>query len=103
MNWSNLSHKLGLGTWQLGGANLINGVPMGWDAMDEHVAVEILQQAILSGIQFIDTADSYGQGQSEFYIGQAIRTHKKDADWDRSKIMICTKFGNRVLTDGTRF
>jgi len=100
LNWSNLSHKLGLGTWQLGGVNLINGVPMGWDAMDEHVAVGILQQAILSGIEFIDTADSYGQGQAELYIGQAIRAHK-NAGWDRSKIMICTKFGNRVLDDGT--
>ena len=101
MNWSNLSHKLGLGTWQLGGVNLINGVPMGWDAMDEYVAVDILQQAILSGIQFIDTADSYGQGQSEFYIGRAIQGLKKNSPWDRSQIMICTKFGNRVLDDGT--
>ena len=101
MNWSNLSHKLGLGTWQLGGVNLINGTPFGWDSMDEHTAVGILQTAFTSGIQFIDTADSYGQGQAELYIGQAIRKHKKEADWDRSKIMICTKFGNRVLDDGT--
>lgn len=99
MNWSNLSHKLGLGTWQLGGVNLINGVPMGWDSMDEHTAVGILQTAFSSGIQFIDTADSYGQGQAELYIGQALGAHK-NADWDRSKIMICTKFGNRVLDDG---
>ena len=101
MNWSNLSHKLGLGTWQLGGVNLIHGIPMGWDFMDEHIAVGILQAAFTSGIQFVDTADSYGQGQAELYIGQAIRKHKKEADWDRSKIMICTKFGNRVLDDGT--
>ena len=101
MNWSNLSHKLGLGTWQLGGVNLIHGVAMGWDSMDERTAVGILQTAFSSGIQFIDTADSYGQGQAERYIGQAIRTHKKDSDWDRSKIIICTKFGNRVLDDGT--
>jgi aryl-alcohol dehydrogenase-like predicted oxidoreductase len=74
---------------------------MGWDAMDESTAVEILLTAIKSGMQFIDTADSYGQGQAELYIGQAIRAHTKDADWDRSKIMICTKFGNRVLDDGT--
>ena len=101
MNWSNLSHKLGLGTWQLGGVNLIHGVAMGWDSMDERTAVGILQTAFSSGIQFIDTADSYGQGQAELYIGQAIRAHKKNADWDRSKIMICTKFGNRVLDDGS--
>lgn len=85
----------------MGGENLINGIPMGWDAMNEHMAVGILQTAFSSGIQFIDTADSYGQGQAELYIGQAIRAHTKDADWDRSKIMICTKFGNRVLDDGT--
>ena len=100
MNWSNLSHKLGLGTWQLGGVNLIHGVAMGWDSMDEHTAVGILQTAFSSGIQFIDTADSYGQGQAELYIGQALQAHK-NSDWDRSKIMICTKFGNRVLDDGT--
>ncbi len=100
MNWSNLTHKLGLGTWQLGGVNLIHGVAMGWDSMDEHTAVGILQTAFSSGIQFIDTADSYGQGQAELYIGQALQAHK-NSDWDRSKIMICTKFGNRVLDDGT--
>ena len=100
MNWSSLSHKLGLGTWQLGGVNLIHGVAMGWDSMDEQTAVGILQTAFSSGIQFIDTADSYGQGQAELYIGQALRAHK-NSDWDRSKIMICTKFGNRVLDDGT--
>jgi len=100
LNWSNLSHKLGLGTWQLGGVNLINGVPMGWDSMDDYTAIEILQTAFSSGIQFIDTADSYGQGQAELYIGQALRAHK-NSDWDRSQIMICTKFGNRVLDDGT--
>ena len=100
MNWSNLSHKLGLGTWQLGGVNLIHGVAMGWDSMDEHTAVGILQTAFSSGIQFIDTADSYGQGQAELYIGQALQAHK-NSDWDRSKIMICTKFGNRVLDDVT--
>ena len=101
MNWSNLSHKLGLGTWQLGGVNLINGIAMGWDAMDEGTAVEILLTAIKSGIQFIDTADSYGQGQAEQFIGQALRVIKNDADWNRSQLMICTKFGNRVLDDGT--
>ena len=101
MNWSNLSHKLGLGTWQLGGVNLINGIAMGWNAMDEGTAVEILLAAIKSGIQFIDTADSYGQGQAEQFIGQALRVIKNDADWERSQLMICTKFGNRVLDDGT--
>jgi len=85
----------------MGGDHVINGIPMGWDAMNESTAVEILLTAIKSGIQFIDTADSYGQGQAELYIGQAIKVHKKDADWDRSKLMICTKFGNRVLDDGT--
>jgi aryl-alcohol dehydrogenase-like predicted oxidoreductase len=101
LNCTDLSHKLGLGTWQLGGVNLINGVAMGWDSIDEHIAVGILQTAFSSGIQFIDTADSYGQGQSEFYIGRAIQGLKKNSDWDRSRIMICTKFGNRVLTYGT--
>lgn len=101
MNWSNLSKQLGLGTWQLGGVNLINGIAMGWDAMDESTAVEILLTAIKSGIQFIDTADSYGQGQAEQFIGQALSVIKNDADWDRSQLMICTKFGNRVLDDGT--
>ena len=100
MNWSNLTHKLGLGTWQMGGENLIQGVPMGWDAMDASIAVEILLTAIKSGIQFIDTADSYGQGQSELYIGQALQEFNMVSGWDRSQIMICTKFGNRILEDG---
>lgn len=52
---------------------IFNGIPICWDVMDERRAHDILHTATRLGIQFIDTADSYGQGPSELLIDQAIQ------------------------------
>ncbi len=46
-----------------------------------------------SGINLVDTADGYGGGKSEEYIGQAIKGH-------RSEWVVLTKFGNYQLAQG---
>ena len=53
---------------------------------DERQTAAIVQQAIESGINMIDTADVYGHGASEELLGKAIRGHRDD-------LVIATKVG----------
>jgi aryl-alcohol dehydrogenase-like predicted oxidoreductase len=69
--------ECGLGCWQLGGGW---GVP--WD---DAIAQETLTAAYASGIRFFDTADGYGNGDSERSLGRFRRTHPD--------IVIATKLG----------
>ncbi|RXK48964.1 aldo/keto reductase [Aquirufa rosea] len=91
-----LHQKLGLGTWQLGGPNVVQGKAMGWGEINEEESLDILVTALESGIQFIDTADSYGKGLSEKMVGKALRTANFTQD-----VIVCTKFGNVYLPDGS--
>lgn len=72
--------EIGLGTWQLGNAD--------WGQVDEGQAMEILQAYVEAGGNFIDTADVYGMGTSERFIGKFLRQTDK-------KIYIATKLGRR--------
>ncbi len=70
--------EVGLGTWQIGAD---------WGkAFSEDKAFEILTAAVESGITFFDTADVYGNGQSESFIGQFLKHSDKS-------IRVATKFG----------
>ena len=61
--------------------------------VDQAGTQEILDTALETGINFIDTADGYGGGLSEEYIGNAIRA-KRD-EW-----VVMTKFGNYRMGPG---
>lgn len=89
--------KLGFGTWQLGGENIINGHHRGWGDIDENAAIQAIHGAIDRGIQFFDTADAYGWGRSEEILGKAIKPYTRD------KLVICTKFGHRQGPQGNTF
>lgn len=70
---------IGLGTWGLGGfyeRDYNND-----DARD----VASIQAAISLGVTHLDTAEIYGEGQSEILIGRAIK------GFDRSKLTITSK------------
>jgi len=54
--------EIGLGTWQLGGAD--------WGDVGEDEAQAVLRAATDAGISFLDTADVYGLGLSEERIGR---------------------------------
>ena len=69
--------EVGLGCWQLGGD---------FGPINEATATAILEQAVKDGITFFDTADVYGGGQSESYIGKTLATLAPDA-------VIATKYG----------
>ncbi|MBI3034866.1 aldo/keto reductase [Candidatus Woesearchaeota archaeon] len=69
---------IGIGTWGIGGN-------FEADSSKEREEIRIIQQAIDFGIRHIDTAELYGQGQTEKEIGKAIRK------FDREKLFITTK------------
>lgn len=89
-----LTSRLGFGTWQFGGPNVVNGNPTGWGEIDKAEAVRAVHVALDQGINFFDTADSYGRGQSESILQEAF------AQKPSSDVIVCTKFGNRQLPDG---
>jgi predicted aldo/keto reductase-like oxidoreductase len=45
---------------------------------DREKGMEALDTALKSGINYIDSAASYGDGQSESWIGEYLRSHKKN-------------------------
>jgi aryl-alcohol dehydrogenase-like predicted oxidoreductase len=73
--------EISLGTWQVGGR---------WgEAFSEKNAETILNAAIDAGINFIDTADVYGDGLSEKVVGKVVRSRR---EW----IHVATKCGRRL-------
>lgn len=80
---------IGLGTWQFGGE-------WGKD-FTQHEVNEIIAASRDSGINFIDTAECYGDHLSESFIGRAIQQ-------DREKWIVATKFGHHYhgFMDRTR-
>ena len=62
---------------------------------DEDKALEALNRAIDLGITYIDTAHSYGDGQSEERIGQVMATRRKE-------VTLATKLTARTADQGRR-
>jgi aryl-alcohol dehydrogenase-like predicted oxidoreductase len=59
----------------------------GWyGAIDEAAAVDTLRHALDIGVNFIDTADAYGNGHNEELVGRAIKGRRPDC-------IVATKFG----------
>jgi aryl-alcohol dehydrogenase-like predicted oxidoreductase len=54
--------------------------------IDAAATQEVVRAALDTGINFFDTADVYGKGQSEEFLGRALGL-------DRNQVFIATKFG----------
>ena len=80
---------LGLGCWAIGGPALSGGQPIGWGEVNDAESIRAIHAAIELGVNFLDTANSYGAGHSERVIAQAIKGR-------RDQVIIATKFGNVV-------
>jgi aryl-alcohol dehydrogenase-like predicted oxidoreductase len=74
--------EISLGTWQVGGKW---GEPFSHDNADR-----ILNAAVDAGINFIDTADVYGDGESEKAVGRLVRSRTGE------RIYVATKCGRRL-------
>jgi aryl-alcohol dehydrogenase-like predicted oxidoreductase len=72
--------EVSLGAWQIGGA---------WGDVSDASAEQVLHAAIEEGINFIDTADVYGDGRSERFIAKVLG--KTGAD-----VIVATKVGRRL-------
>jgi aryl-alcohol dehydrogenase-like predicted oxidoreductase len=56
-----------------------------WGEPDHDTSVRIIHRALDAGINFIDTADVYSQGESEIIVGKAL------ADGRRDDVVLATK------------
>lgn len=73
--------EISLGTWQVGGK---------WGSQFDHsLAESILREAIEVGVNFIDTADLYSDGESEKASGKIARQAGK-------RIYVATKCGRKL-------
>lgn len=62
---------IGLGTWQFsGGKGLVGGY---WKALDKATTCAIVEKAIAGGINWFDTAEAYGKGESECNLSKALK------------------------------
>ena len=73
--------EVSLGTWQIGGK---------WGEPFNHQNAErILNHAIDQGINFIDTADVYGEGESEKAVGKVLKERSEE-------VYFATKCGRKL-------
>jgi aryl-alcohol dehydrogenase-like predicted oxidoreductase len=84
--WGRDAGVIGLGTWQLGAD---------WGTVSEEEAHATLQAAYDAGVTFFDTADVYGDGRSEQFLGSFRKA--------RPAITIATKMGRRVAQEPANY
>jgi aryl-alcohol dehydrogenase-like predicted oxidoreductase len=73
--------EISLGTWAFGD---------GWGTVSEDDALSALNRAVDLGVNFLDTADVYGDGRSERLIGRLLKDRPDD------EILVATKAGRRL-------
>ena len=56
-----------------------------WGEPDHEAATRIIHRALDAGVNFIDTADVYSQGESEVIVGKALKGR-------RDEVILATKF-----------
>jgi aryl-alcohol dehydrogenase-like predicted oxidoreductase len=72
--------RISFGAWAIGGS---------WGKVDDSESYAALNRAIDLGVNFIDTADVYGDGRSERLVGKLLKERKEE-------IFVATKAGRRL-------
>ena len=72
--------EIGLGTWNIGGS---------WGDISDEAGREAVRAALDAGIDFIDTADVYGDGRSERHIAHVLEERN-------ANVTVATKAGRRL-------
>jgi len=72
--------EISFGAWAIGGA---------WGTVKDDESLAALHTAIDEGVNFIDTADVYGDGRSERLIAQVLKERSEE-------IFVATKAGRRL-------
>src|SRR6266851_2702863 len=73
--------SIGFGVWGIGGS--------AWGSTDDQTSLAALHRAIDLGVNFIDTADVFGDGHSEQLIAQVRKARSE-------QLIIATKVGRRL-------
>ena len=82
--------EIGVGAWQLGGPLVLDGKPDGHPDLGKDFVVNLIRRCGDElGINFIDSAEQYGAGESERRVGEALEGR-------RDRWIIGTKFGATV-------
>ena len=85
MELNKLSH-IGLGTWQL--SNGVGELGRFWPALDEQTVSAIVEASLSAGVNWFDTAEKYGDGESERALSQALKAAGKTS----SEVFIADKW-----------
>ncbi len=71
--------------------------PIGFGSLrltpEDGIYRETLYKALQSGIHFVDTSGTYGNGASEIVIGEVIREYLSEEPEQKDSIVLCTKMG----------
>ena len=73
--------EIGFGAWAIGAD---------WGEVDDTTAMAALHAAVDAGVNFIDTADVYGDGRSERFVARLVRERPSD------DLVVATKAGRRL-------
>src|SRR5919199_5802750 len=84
-------HYRGLGRTGTQVSELCLGCMMFGDRTDKASSFDIIDRAIDSGINFLDTANVYGRGASEEIVGKALKRNGK-----RERVVLTTKVHGRM-------
>jgi aryl-alcohol dehydrogenase-like predicted oxidoreductase len=69
--------RMALGGYPFGGLNRANDWDP-WSAEGRRTAIATINRALDSGINYIDTAPAYGNGNSEVLIGEVMKTRRAE-------------------------
>jgi aryl-alcohol dehydrogenase-like predicted oxidoreductase len=72
--------EISFGAWAIGGT---------WGEVDDAQSLRALHAAVDAGMNFIDTADVYGDGRSERLVGRLVKERKE-------AVYVATKAGRRL-------
>ncbi|MDD5034948.1 MAG: aldo/keto reductase [Methylococcaceae bacterium] len=84
---------IGIGTWQLSGPLTLDGKADGFPDPGEDKVIDLIHACADLGINVIDSAEIYGDGEGERRVGKAIQGA-------RERWIISSKFGLRKGEDG---
>lgn len=70
--------EIGFGAWAIGGD--------AWGPVEDAASIRAMERALDLGVNFIDTADVYGNGHSETLVAQVLRGR-------RDRVVLATKGG----------
>lgn len=87
--------SIGIGTWQLSGSLTIDGKADGFPDLGQERVISLIKACGNLGINFIDSAEIYGDGEGERRIGKSIKGK-------RDRWIVSTKFGLRRGNNGER-